>query len=128
MSTAIRRAARPGGSMAESVRAMPVICHETAERSERSKPSTPRAAIFAAPAETAPRTCGTPGIGGGARPRAVSARTDLRRQSLQRGDAILGGGMGREQVVHPLAGQRIDDEEVRGRRRALRAGVLDRLR
>src|ERR1700730_6949476 len=36
--------------------------------------------------------------------------------------------MSREQVVHPLAGQRIDDEEVRGRRRALRAGILDPLR
>src|SRR2546428_5701293 len=36
--------------------------------------------------------------------------------------------MGREQVVHAVAGQRMEDEEMRGRRRALRGGVLDRLR
>ncbi len=37
-------------------------------------------------------------------------------------------GMGREQIVHPAVGQRIDDEQMRGRRIALRARVLDLLR
>src|SRR5262249_5618004 len=90
--------------------------------------SSPRAAIFTATARIAPRTCRTPRIGATGRPGGVSACTDLRRQSLQRGDAVLGRRMGREQVVHAVAGQRIDDEEMGGCRRALGGRVLDRLR
>src|SRR5262249_25484283 len=107
---------------------------EEIAREPRARPgaarvrSSPRAAILTAAVRIAPRTCRTPRIGGAARPRGISGRTKLRRQSLQRSDAILGRWMGREQVVHPVAGQRIDDEEMRGRRRALGGGVLDHLR
>src|SRR5262245_51384132 len=38
----------------------------------------------------------------------------LLRELLQRGDPVLGCRVGREQVVHTRAAQRIDDEHVRG--------------
>ena len=49
----------------------------------------------------------------------------LRSHRLQRRDAVLGGGMGGEQIVHALAGQRVDDEQMRGRRIALGIRVRD---
>ena len=36
---------------------------------------------------------------------------------LQCRDAVLGRGMGREQIIHAMRRERIDDEEMRGRRR-----------
>src|SRR4051794_30421636 len=41
----------------------------------------------------------------------------LGREPLELGDAVLGLGVRREQVVHALAAQRVDDEEVGGGRR-----------
>jgi len=40
----------------------------------------------------------------------------LRRKLLQRGDAVFGRRVRREQIVHALARQRVDDEHVRRRR------------
>src|SRR5436309_15125827 len=44
------------------------------------------------------------------------------------GDAVLGRWMGGEEIVHAISGQRVDDEEVSGRRVLLRRLVLDMLR
>ena len=59
--------------------------------------------------------------------RRVHRLAHLPRQLLQRGDAVLGRGMGGEEVIHPAVGERVDDEQMRGRRRPLRSLVLDRL-
>ena len=53
-------------------------------------------------------------------------RPPIRAPALERRDAVLGRGMGGEQVVHARAGQRVDDEHVRGRRIALGGRVRDR--
>src|SRR4051794_7147661 len=50
------------------------------------------------------------------------------RQLLQRGDPILRRGMRGEQIVHPRAPERIDDEEVGGCRIALCARIVDLVR
>ena len=47
---------------------------------------------------------------------------------LQRGDAVFRVRVGREQVVHALARERIDDEHMRGGRVAFGRGVMDSLR
>jgi hypothetical protein len=68
-------------------------------RQRGPRASAPGAAISSAAARTAPRVSPTSGIGGRSRAR-PAAGTDFPRQSLQRGDAILGRWMGGEQVVH----------------------------
>src|SRR4051794_6998406 len=64
---------------------------------------------------------------GRACPLVETATPHLGRQSLKRSNTVLGRGVGREQVVDPVVGERIDNEEMRGRRVALRGGVLDLL-
>ena len=56
---------------------------------------------------------------------AAVATCHVLRHRLQGGDAVFGARVGRKQIVHALAGQRIDDEEVRGRRIALGIRVAD---
>ena len=51
---------------------------------------------------------------------AEAAQAHRARHLLERRDPVLGRRMGREQVVHAVAGERIDDEQVRGRRACAR--------
>ena len=52
-------------------------------------------------------------------------RSQFGREPLQLGDPVLGRRMGREQIVHAVTRQRIDDEHVRGRRIAFGLLVRD---
>src|SRR5215467_2974067 len=54
--------------------------------------------------------------------------SQLARERIECRNAILGRGMGREQVVHALPTERIDDEEMRSRGIALGGVVLDVMR
>ena len=80
-----------------------------------------------APVEgTLPRAART---GAGAARRAASAaRTRPRPHQLQPRDAVLHVRVGREQLVHRAAEQRIDDEQMRRRRLLLGLAVGDLLR
>src|SRR6476661_5044979 len=86
------------------------------------RPSTPRAAAAACTAPWVRRPCRIVTC-----PLVETAAPHLGRQSLKCSNTVLGRGMGREQVVNPVAGERIDNEEMRGRRVALRSGILDLL-
>src|SRR5215475_10251728 len=102
------------------------MCHE-ASGPARRQISAPGAATLTAAGGIAPKACRTAGIGGSTRSR-CDAPTDFRRQALQGGNAVLGRRMGREQVIYPLARQRIDDEEMRGGWRAFGGRIGDGLR
>ena len=67
-------------------------------------------------------------VAAGADGRRSALRAHFRRKLLQRGDAVLGRRVRREQIVHALPRQRVDDEHVRGRRIALGFRVRDLMR
>ena len=54
-----------------------------------------------------------------------SAAAELGLHRLQRGDAVLGRGVGREEIVHSGARQGVDDEEMRHGRVPLGGGIRD---
>src|SRR5437764_8506396 len=85
--------------------------------------SAPRTAAT----HVAPRSGSLRRVGGLARVRAQSRLAHVASQLLQRGDAVLDRRMGREQIVHAMAGEWIDDEQVRGRRTLLGGRILDLL-
>src|SRR5690606_26448578 len=66
------------------------------------------------------------GFGGRLLRRTGTAATvaELRLDAPQRGDAVFRVGVGREQIVHALARQRVDDEERGGGRVALGVRVV----
>src|SRR3954471_15056231 len=112
MSAAMRRTANPGISGAKmDGAAMRVMLHGRVGG---------ESIILLSPSCSAPGSARSadlaPRAGAGRASRIVNAATGfpahLARQFPESSDAVFRRGMGREQIVHPLPGERIDDEKM----------------
>src|SRR5439155_17825213 len=101
----LRGRGRHASDVARNARPGHALRH--AGRSAMSACLPPRAT---AAAETAPRTARRTA---GRLRRVARPATELARELIERGNTVLGRRMSREQIVHAMSAERIDDEQMR---------------